>query len=136
MNNHLKVITACVCVVALAAGCATPRPVPFQLIDSASAVQKGTIFPDRQRIEVTIDGQQYKGFYLVATGTGYSESFGSWRHGPIQSVTTYSSNAVRAHLSSEKGQRLSCEFLFEERRAIGECKTPAGVTYQLSADGN
>jgi hypothetical protein len=136
MKNRLKVISACVCAVVLVSGCAAPQPVPFQLTDSASAIQKGTIFPDKQRIEVTIDGQQYKGFYLVASGTGFSESFGNWRRGPTQSVTTYSSNAVRAHLSSEKGQRLSCEFLFEGGRAIGDCKTPAGVTYQLSADGN
>ena len=135
MKNQLKAVSASFCIVALIAGCATPQPVPFQLIDSASAIQKGTIFPDKQRIEVTIDGQQYKGFYLVAAGTGYSEIYGGWRSAPRQSVTTYSSNSVRANLSSDKGQRLSCEFLFEDRRAIGECKTPAGVVYQLSADG-
>jgi hypothetical protein len=135
MKNHLKALSASLCVVALVAGCATLQPVPFQLVDSTSAVQKGMIFPDRQSIEVTIDGQQYKGFYLVAAGAAYSETFGGWRRGPNQSVTTYSSNSARAHLSSDKGQRLNCEFLFEGRQAIGECKTPAGVTYQLSADG-
>jgi hypothetical protein len=136
MKSHLRTIIASICTVALIAGCAAPQPVPFQLIDSASVVQKGTIFPDRQRIEVTVDGQLYKGFYLVATSTGYSETFGGWRSGPRQSVTTYSSNTARAKLTSDKGQHLSCEFLLEGRQAIGECKTPAGVVYQLSADGN
>jgi hypothetical protein len=136
MKNQLKTIGASLCVVALVAGCAAPQPVPFQLIDSASAVQRGTIFPDRQQIEMTIDGQQYRGFYLVATGTGYSESYGGWRRGPTQSVTTYSSNSARAHLVSDKGQRLSCEFLLDGMQAIGECKTPAGVVYQLTAPGN
>lgn len=135
MKKHLKALSASLCVVALVTGCATPQPVPFQLIGPSSAVQKGAIFPDRQSIEVTIDGQQYKGFYLVAAGAAYSESYGGWRHGPNQSVTTYSSNSARAHLSSDKGQRLNCEFLLEGMRAIGECRTPAGVTYQLSADG-
>ena len=135
MKNQFKAISASLCVIALVTGCAAPQPVPFQLIDSASAVQKGTIFPDRQRIEVTIDGQQYKGFYLVAAGTGFSETFGGWRTGPHHSVTTYSSNSTRAQLTSDKGQHLSCEFLFEGRQAVGECKTPAGAVYQLSADG-
>lgn len=134
MKSHLKAISASICMAALVVGCAAPRPIPFQLVDSASAVQKGTIFPDRQRIEVTINGQHYKGFYLVASGAAYSETFGGWRSLPRQSVTTYSSNAARAQLSSDQGQHLSCEFLFEGRRAAGECKTPAGATYQLSAD--
>jgi hypothetical protein len=136
MKNHLKTVCISICSIVLVAGCAAPQPVPFQLIDSASAVQKGTIFPERQRIEVTIEGQQYKGFYIVSSGAAFSQTFGSWRSGPHQSITTFSSNSVRAQLSSEKGQRLSCEFLFEERRAIGECKSPAGAVYQLTADGN
>jgi hypothetical protein len=135
MKSHLKAISASLGVVALVAGCAAPQPVPFQLIDSASTVQKGSIFPDSQRIEVTINGQQYKGFYLVVSGTGFSETFGGWRNPPRHSVTTYSSNSTRAQLTSDKGQHLSCEFLFEGVRAIGECRTPAGVTYQMSADG-
>jgi hypothetical protein len=136
MKKHLKNIIALVFVPALVMGCATPQPVPFQLIDSESRIQKGTIFPDRERIEVTIEGQSYKGFYLVANGVAHSETFGgSWRSLPRNTVTTYSSNSVRAQLISEKGQRLSCEFLFESNRAIGECRTPAGAIFQLVADG-
>ncbi len=133
VRNRVKAISLSLCA-ALVAGCAAPQPVPFQLIDPASAVQKGTIFPDRQRIEVTIDGQRYKGFYLMASGLAYSESVGSLR--ARQSMTTYFSNTARAQLASEKGQHLSCEFLFEGRRAVGACKTPAGVEYQLSAEGD
>jgi hypothetical protein len=136
MYSHLKTACLTIATFVLVAGCAAPQPVPFQLVDSASAVQKGTIFPDRRGIEVTIDGQQYKGFYLVSTAAAHSQYFGGWRYAPHQSITTFTSNAVRAQLSSEKGQRLSCEFLFEERRAIGECKSPAGAVYQLTADGN
>lgn len=136
MNNQFKTVSATLCVVALVAGCATQQPVPFQLVDSASAVQKGKLFPDRQRMEVTIDGQQYKGFYMVAAGAAFSQSFGGWRSVPRQSVTNYTSNSARAKLTSDKGQHLSCEFLFEGNQAIGECQTPAGAKYQLSADGD
>lgn len=132
--NRVKAISLSLCVAALVTGCAASQPVPFQLIDPASAVQKGTIFPARQRIEVTIDGQRYKGFYLMANGSAYSESLGGLH--ARQSMTTYFSNTARAQLTSEKGQHLSCEFLFEGRRAIGACKTPAGVEYQLSAEGD
>jgi len=136
MKNHLKAISASLFVVALVAACAAPQPIPFQLVGSAPAVQRGTIFPDKQQIEVMIEGQQYKGFYLVASGSAFSESYGGWRHGPYQSVTTYASNSARAHLSTDKGERLSCEFLFEGRQAIGECRTPAGAVYQMTANGN
>lgn len=136
MTIHIKTISACILILALAAGCATPKPVPFQLVDSESRIQKGTIFPDRRRIEVMVDGQLYKGFYIFANGEAYSETFGGWRSFPRDTVTTYSSNSARAQLASDKGQRLSCEFLFESRRAIGECRSPAGAVFQLIADGN
>ena len=136
MKKPLKNLVAFVTVLLLAAGCATPQPVPFQLIDSESRVQKGTIFTATQRIEAMIDGQQYKGFYIVATGMAHSETFGGWRASPRETVTTYSSNSVRAQLTSDKGQRLKCDFLFEGRKAIGECRTPAGTVFHLIADEN
>jgi hypothetical protein len=48
----------------------------------------------------------------------------------------YSSNSARAHLTADDGQQLSCEFVFESRRAIGECRSPAGAVFQLIADEN
>ncbi len=118
----------------LVAGCATPQPVPFQLVDSESRIQTGTIFPEGQRIEATIDGQLYKGFYIAANGMAYSQSHGSLHLSTT--VTHFSSNSVRAQLASDKGQRLNCEFLFESGRAVGECRSPAGAIFQLVADGN
>lgn len=136
MKKSLKTICSCLFVVALATGCATPKPVPFQLVDSESRVQKGMLFPGRQLIEAMVDGQLYKGFYIFASGEAYSETFGGWRSFPRDTQTTYSSNSARAQLISDKGQRLSCEFLFESRRAIGECRSPSGTVFQLIADGN
>lgn len=136
MNKSLRTMIALISVLILATGCATPQPVPFQLIDSESRIQKGTIFPDTQRIEVMVEGQLYKGFYIVATGMAHSETFGGFRSYPRETITTYSSNSARAHLISDKGQRLGCDFLFEGKRAIGECRSPAGTVFQLTADGN
>jgi hypothetical protein len=135
MTKHLTSISACILVLGIA-GCAAPKPVPFQLVNSESKVHQGTLFPDNQRIEVKIDGQLYQGFYMVATGQAHSESFGGWRSTPRETVTTYSSNSVRAQLISENGQRLRCEFLFEGRRAIGECRSLSGTVFQLIANGD
>jgi len=136
MKNTLKKIFALAIVPVLILGCAAPQPVPFKLVDSESRIQKGTIFPDKGQIEVTVDGQQYKGFYIAATGVAYSESFGGWRSFPRNTVTTYSSNSARAQLVTDSGLRLSCDFLFEDKRAIGQCRSPSGTVYQLVADGN
>lgn len=117
------------------AGCAAPQPMPFQLVDSESKVQKGAIFPANHRIEVTVDGHVFSGFYMVATGAAVSQTSGSVWFYPSNTLTTYYSNAARAYLTAENGQRLSCEFLIESAHAIGECRSPAGKVYQLIADG-
>lgn len=135
MTKTLKAWMTCLFVVTVAAGCAAP-PIPFQLIDSESRVQWGTIYPNTRRIEVTVDGHVFNGFYIVASGEAVSDTLSGRRFFPSETFTTYSSNAARAHLSAENGQQLSCKFLFESKRAIGECRTPAGAVFQLIADEN
>src|SRR5450631_1576071 len=103
MTSNFKTLSTCIIAFVLTVGCATPKPVPFQLVDSDSSIQKGTIFPDGQRMEALIDGQLYKGFYIVATQVSYSETLGGRRYGPLDTVTTSSSNSVRAQLTSDKG---------------------------------
>lgn len=136
MEMSFKACNACLCALALTVGCATSQPVSFQLVDPSSRVQRGSIFPDSERIEVTIDGITFSGFYLTASGTAVSQSTTFRRSFPNNTVTTFSSNSARAHLTAENGQLMSCEFLLESRRALGECRTPAGKIYQLVADGN
>ncbi|MBI4985649.1 MAG: hypothetical protein HZC24_10010 [Rhodocyclales bacterium] len=120
----------------LAGGCAAPQPVPFQLVDAASKVYRGTLFPDGQRVEVIIDGQVFSGFYIVASGAAVSQTPAGRRPFPRDTVTTFSSNSARAQLKAGDGRRLGCEFLFESRRALGECRTPGGAVFQLIADGS
>ena len=135
MKRHLKILSTGLSVIVLATGCASRQPVPFQLVDSESTIQKGTIFPDGQRIEATIDGKLYKGFYIVATEVAYSETMGGWRAIPRDTVTTATSNSAKAHMASDNGSQLNCTFLFEAKQAIGECISPAGKIFQLTADG-
>ena len=135
MNKSLKVLVVCLATL-MAEGCTAPAPVSFQLVDSESRVQWGTLFPDNQRIEVTINGHVFKGFYIFASGTAVSQNLSGRRLFPGSTVTTFSSNTVRAHLATDDGKQLSCEFLFEFRRAIGECRSPDGVIFQLIANEN
>lgn len=136
MAKHLTSWSACLLALVLAGGCATPQPLPFQLVDSASKAQRGTLFLDSQRIEVAIDGHLFSGFYIIASGAAVSHVMGGRWFFPSDTVTTFSSNSARAHLTANNGQRLSCDFLIDSRRAVGECRTPAGAVFQLIADGN
>ena len=134
MDNSLPTLGACALALALA-GCAAPQPLPFQLVDPASKVHRGTLFPQTGRIEVVVDGQMYSGIYIVATGFAISHPM-LW--GPYffhDTVTTYTSNSARAHLTAEGGRRLSCEFLIDGPRAVGECRSPEGTVYQMVAEG-
>jgi len=128
--------TLAVSLITVVTGCTIPLPVPFQLIDSNSRVQPGTLFQDSQRIEVTVDGHVFNGFYIVPSGAAVSQTLSGRRLLPSDTVTTFSSNSARAHLTSDNGQQLSCEFLFEFRRAVGECRSPSGAVFQLIADEN
>ena len=123
-------------VVVVAGGCAANLPVPFQLVGSDSKIQLGTLYPDNQRIEVTVNGHVFSGYYIVASGSAISQSAAGRRHFPDTTVTTYYTNSARAHLTADNKQQLNCEFLLDYRRAIGECRSPAGVVYQLNAEEN
>lgn len=117
------------------AGCATPHPVPFQIVDSDNVVHQGVFGVDNQSMDVRIGPVLYQGFYIVSTSV---ENTTVWprRYGqmPRDSFTVLSNNSARAHLTASGGERLVCEFLFQGDRAIGECKSPQGRIYQLVAE--
>lgn len=117
------------------AGCAAPLPLPFRLIDPAARVHRGTLYPDSQRIEVEVDGVKYSGFYLLASGIGFSQPVFIAPWYPGDRITTYTSNQARAHLGSADGRNLGCEFLIDGARAAGECRTPEGRIFQMVAEG-
>jgi len=120
----------------LVVGCVASPPMPLQLVDSASRMYSGTLNPDSQKLEVTIDGHLFRGVFIVGSGSAVSETLSGRRYLPGETVTYYTSNSARAHLTSDNGKQLNCEFLYEVSHAIGECKSPSGAVFQLSADDN
>ena len=121
---------------ALLAGCATPSgPVNFELIDERAAIHQGTIDAQKQAMSVSIGERAYSGFYVVATDSVSTTSIGGFSHRiwPTETRSSVSSNIARAHLRSADGSHLACEFMFEGERAVGSCKTQAGVSYQFVA---
>lgn len=125
--------------------CAAPQPVPFDLVDRNNTAHRGVFDSYDQSMRVRIGDKEYRGFYITETGvantSGFSIGIGSWgRYGgaygafPYDRHTTYSNNTARAHLKSADGEQLNCQFVFEYRRAVGECRSPQGETYQLVAD--
>lgn len=118
------------------AGCAAPAPVPFQLLDSQAHVYRGNFLPGPQTLSVDIGNRHYRGFYLVETGLATTtQTWPAWRGFPRDSTTIINSNAARAYLKAEDGAQLSCQFLFEGSRALGDCVSPGGEKYQLVVDG-
>ena len=116
------------------AACSQPLPLSFQLIDEQSHVSTGVMRPVDGSMEVVIGGKAFTGFYIVATATSVS----TWdqpffkRWGPPQhAMTTISSNAAKAVLLGEDKTRITCDFLFQGSRAIGECKSAGGHSYQF-----
>lgn len=130
----LRSLTCGLSALALAA-CAAPQPLPFRLIDPAAKVHHGTLFPAKQGIEAMVNGHRYSGFYIVASGVGISRPVAFGPFLAHDAVTTYTSNAARAHLTAEGAPPLNCEFLFDGPRAVGECRAPDGTKYQLVAEG-
>ncbi len=134
MHTARLIRTACtLAVVTVLAGCAAPHPLPFQLVDPAARMHRGTLYPDSQHIEVEVDGVRYSGFYLLASGIGFSQPVFITPWYPGDRITTYTTNQARAHLTSTDGKNLSCEFLIDGPRAAGECRTPEGRIFQMVA---
>ena len=124
-----------VALIALLAGCAAPVPVPFQVIDSNNVVYQGIFGADNQSVEVRIGDTLYQGFYIVSSSIQNTTTWvGRFGQIPRESISVASSNNALAHLVATDGQRLTCEFLFQGARAIGQCMSPQGKTYQLVAD--
>jgi hypothetical protein len=126
-RNGLLVLFA-----AILAGCAPLPPVPFELVDRNQTWQ-GTFYPSEQRLEAVVSGKTYRGFYIIASGTAYAQPMWPRRLFPNDTIVTFTSNAARATMSADDGERLFCEFNIEGGRAVGECKSPGGQSYQLVA---
>ena len=132
----------------LTACATTPQPLPFDLVDKANVPHRGLFKPADNSIEVRVVDKVYKGFYVISSSTarstevGFGVGFGGYgRYGysgygayPSERWTVISNNNGRAHLQNAEGDRLNCEFMFEGRRLLGECRSPQGAVYQMVAN--
>ncbi len=133
MSKHLPAVLICT---AALAGCATAvAPVNFELVDERAAIHKGTLDPARQGMTVAVGERTYTGFYVVATDNVTTTAIPTFsrRWFPSETRSSVTSNIARAHLRSADGSHLSCEFMYEGERAVGSCRTQAGVAYQFVA---
>lgn len=130
-------------------GCATPpQPLPFDLVGKGNNVHRGLFKPADGSIEVRIGHKVYSGFYLTSISTAHSTtigvgygSYGRYGYGgygafPAETWTTVSNNSGKAYLQSADGDKLNCDFIYEGRRLLGECRSldNDGVTYQMVAN--
>ncbi len=135
MSRALKYSLIIACSLGLAACAATP--LPFKLYDAQQQVWPGQLNPHDGSIIAHIEGKDYRGFYLVAHGTAVSSTPLSLFADPpmMQTVSQIDMNTARASLSAGDGSRLTCSFLFQGRKILGNCHDSQGHTYDLAADG-
>ena len=85
-------------------------------------------------MEVTIGDSYYRGVYIVATSVTTLDTWPRFYRGfPRDTTAVVSGNTAKAHLTSDSNEHLNCEFVFQARHVVGECKTPQGQVYQLVA---
>lgn len=131
----------------LAACATTPQPLPFNLIDKGNVVHRGLFKPADGSMEVRVGDKVYTGFYVTSTSTARSTEvgvgafggFGRYGYGaygafPSERYTVINNNSGKAYLQSADGDRLTCDFMFEGRRLLGECRSPQGAVYQMVAN--
>lgn len=132
----------------LGACATTPQPLPFDLVGKGTTAHRGLFKPADGSIEARINGKVYTGFYVTSVSTARSTSvgvgMGYGRYGyrgygygafPSETWTTISNNSGKAYLQSADGDKLNCDFIFEGRRLLGECRSPDnGAVYQMVAN--
>ena len=135
----------------LLTGCATtPEPMAFDLLGKGNTVYRGLFKPADNTVEVRINNKVYTGFYVTSTTTAHSTSlgvgvgYGSYgRYGgygmygayPTDTWTTISNNTGKAYLQNGDGDKLNCDFMYEGRRLLGECRSVEnGAVYQMVAN--
>lgn len=134
----------------LLAGCATtPQPLPFDLVGKGATVHRGLFRPADGSVDVRVNNKVYTGFYVTSVSTARSSSvgfgvgyggYGRYGYGmygayPQETWTTISNNSGKAFLQSADGDKLNCDFMYEGRRLLGECRSPdTGAVYQMVAN--
>ena len=133
----------------LGACATTPQPLPFDLVGKGATVHRGLFKPADGSIEARINGKVYTGFYVTSVSTARSTSvgvglgygnfgrrgYGAYGAFPSETWTTISNNNGKAYLQSADGDKLNCDFIYEGRRLLGECRSlDDSAVYQMVAN--
>jgi hypothetical protein len=111
-------------------GCSTRGT--LYLIDKNNNRDVVTFNMFNQTMEVVYKGSLYKGNYVTNSGVGYGtvQNFGkNYSFGTSQIYT--SGNSGRSILFSSNGDRITCEFLYDDTKVIGVCNNSNGEKFDL-----
>ena len=83
-------------------------------------------------MEVVHNGSLYKGNYVTNSSVGYgnTQNFGK-QYSFGTSQVYISGNSGRSILFSSSGDKLSCEFTYDNTKAIGFCNDSKGEKFDL-----
>jgi len=111
-------------------GCSTTGT--LYLIDKNNNRDVMTFNTLGKTMEVVHNGSLYKGNYVTNSSVGYGsvQNFGkNYSYGTSQIYI--SGNSGRAILFSSNGDKLSCEFTYDDNTAIGVCNNSKGEKFDL-----
>jgi hypothetical protein len=110
-------------------GCTSPT---LYLIDKSNKEAIVTYSTWTNSMEVTQGGVLYKGKYITDTRVVYG-NVQTWGNKPSYGTTQsyVSGKNGRAALFAANGDRLSCEFSYDDDTAIGVCTSSKGERFDL-----
>ena len=111
-------------------GCSTTGT--LYLIDKNNNRNVMTFNTLGKTMEVIHNGSLYKGNYVTNSSVGYgnTQNFGKqYSYGTSQ--VYISGNSGRSILFSNTGDKLSCEFTYDNTKAIGICNDSKGEKFDL-----
>ena len=82
-------------------------------------------------LNVSVDGVEYTGNYVLNSSASYGGIFAGARYIPINSYS--SANMGRAILTSTTGKIVRCEFMVQGMNAQGACTDNNGKRYDMIA---
>ncbi len=114
----------------LITGCSTTGT--LYLIDKNNNKDVMTFSTLTKTMEVVHNGYLYKGNYVTNSSVGYGnvQNFGKkYSYGTSQVYIP--GNSGRSILFSSNGDKLSCEFTYDDSKAIGVCNDSKGEKFDL-----
>lgn len=131
MNKKLKILFLSYILV----GCSTTGT--LYLIDKNNNRDVMTFNTSGKTMEVIHNGSLFKGNYVTNSSVGYGnvQNFGKkYSYGTTQ--VYISGNSGRSILFSSNGDKLTCEFTYDDTKSIGVCSDSKGEKFDLISEDN